>query len=139
MTPASPPAGFTAISRRQGPFNLLVGPIYERRTAEKVSLGLRVEEKHTNSRGICHGGVLATLADLALGYAMIGRTDKAGFVTVQLSVDYAGAARLGDWIESDIEVQRIGAQIAFCNGYLVVGERRIVRASGVFALAGKKP
>jgi acyl-coenzyme A thioesterase 13 len=135
----APPAGFTAIARRQGPFNLLVGPVYERRAAEKVSLGLRVAGKHTNSRGICHGGVLATLADLALGYAMIGRTDKSGFVTVHLSIDYAGAAKLGDWIESDIEVQRIGEQIAFCNGYLAVGDRRIVRASGVFALAGKKP
>lgn len=142
------PAGFTAITRRQGPFNLLVGPIYERRTADKVSLGLRVEEKHTNSRGICHGGVLATLADLALGYAMIGQTarggfekasDRSGFVTVQLSIDYAGAAKLGDWIESDIEVQKIGAQIAFCSGYLVAGDKRIVRASGVFALTGKKP
>jgi acyl-coenzyme A thioesterase PaaI-like protein len=41
--------------------------------------------------------VLATLADLALGYAMLARaSDKAGFVTAHLAVDYAGAARAGE-------------------------------------------
>jgi acyl-coenzyme A thioesterase 13 len=133
------PDGFLPISRRQGPFNTLIGPLHERREGERYTLGMRVAEKHTNSRGVCHGGVLATLADLALGYAMIGKAEgRTGFVTVNLSIDYAGSAKLGDWIESDIEVQRIGAQIAFCSGYLVVGAKRVVRASGVFALSGKK-
>ncbi len=133
------PEGFVPVSRRQGPFNTLIGPLYERRDGDRLAIGLRVEEKHTNSRGICHGGVLATLADLALGYAMIGKAEgRTGFVTVNLSIDYAGSAKLGEWIESDIEVQKIGSQIAFCSGYLVVGERRVVRASGVFALSGKK-
>src|SRR5262249_2887330 len=92
------------------PFNALVGPLYKRGTGDAVSTGLRIEEKHTNSRGICHGGVLATLADLALGYAMKSRLegDKAGgfgFVTVQLSIDYSGSARIGDWIESEVRIQ----------------------------------
>jgi len=133
------PEGFVPVTRRQGPFNVLVGPLFERRDGERIALGLRVEDKHTNSRGICHGGVLATLADLALGYAMIYRADaRSGFVTVHLSLDYAGSARLGDWIESDVDVQKMGAQIAFCSGFLLVGKRRVVRASGVFALSGRK-
>ena len=60
------PEGFRRIERLS-PFNALVGPLYERRDGEKVSIGLAIEAKHTNSRGVCHGGVLATLADLALG------------------------------------------------------------------------
>ena len=127
------PDGFRPIPRLS-PFNALVGPLYERRNGEAVSIALRVEEKHTNSRGICHGGVLATLADLALGYAMLARTgsDRA-FLTAHLSVDYAGSAKLGDWIESQIEVQRVGARLAFANGYLVADGKRIVRASALFA------
>src|SRR3954468_13103032 len=113
----------------------MVGPLYARsRRGAELSVGLRVEEKHTNSRGICHGGVLATLADLALGYAMLAKTGSdSAFVTAQLSLDYAGAARLGEWIESSVEVQRIGARLAFANGYLVAGGKRIVRASALFA------
>jgi len=116
----------------------MVGPLYARsRRGAELSVGLRVEKKHMNSRGICHGGVLATLADLALGYAMhVREGGKGGFVTAHLAVDYAGAAREGDWIESQVEIQRMGARLAFANCYLVTGEgRRIVRASAIFARA----
>lgn len=116
------------------PFNALVGPLYERREGDAVSIGLALEEKHMNSRGICHGGVLATLADLALGYAMLAKTgDRGGFLTAHLSVDYAGAARRGDWVESKVEIQRVGARLAFANCYLLAAGKPIVRASAIFS------
>ena len=127
------PEGFSKIERLS-PFNALVGPLYQRRDGDAVSIGLVIDEKHTNSRGVCHGGVLATLADLSLGYAMLAKSgDKPGFVTAQLSVDYAGAARAGDWVESKVEIQRVGSRLAFANCYLVVKEKPIVRASAIFA------
>ena len=123
---------------RLSPFNALVGPLYERRNAEGVSIGLVIEEKHTNSRGICHGGVLATLADLALGYAMLAKSgDKGSFLTAHLAVDYAGAAKAGDWIESQVEIQRVGARLAFANCYLIANDKPIVRASAIFARGGE--
>ena len=132
------PAGFKPLPAAS-PFNELVGPLYEKRGEGVVALGLRVENKHANSRGICHGGVLATLADLALGYGMIAKRGGArgGFVTAHLAVDYAGAASVGDWIHSEVEVQRVGSRLAFANGYLCVGAKRIVRMSGIFALPGR--
>ena len=131
------PAGFRALAPLS-PFNALVGPLYGRkRRGKELSIGVRIEEKHTNSRGICHGGVLATLADLSLGYAMHAKSGgKGAFVTAHLTVDYAGAARVGDWIEADVEVQRMGSRLAFANCYLVVDERRIVHASALFARTG---
>lgn len=130
------PPGFRALARLS-PFNALVGPLYARkRRGRELSIGLRIERKHTNSRGICHGGVLATLADLSLGYAMHAKLGgKASFVTAHLAVDYAGAARVGDWIEAEVEIQRMGARLAFANCYLVADGRRIVRASAIFARA----
>jgi len=129
------PEGFRPIPRLS-PFNALVGPLYERRSGEEVSIGLRIEQKHTNSRGICHGGVLATLADLALGYAMIAKTGSdAAFVTAHLALDYAGAARVGDWIESQADIQRVGARLAFANCYLIASGKRIVHASALFSRA----
>jgi uncharacterized protein (TIGR00369 family) len=133
------PPGFRPIPRLS-PFNALVGPLYERRQPGKeLSIGLRIEKKHTNSRGICHGGVLATLADLSLGYAMHAKVDgKAAFVTAHLAVDYAGAAKMGDWIEAVVEIQRLGSRLAFANCYLVAGARRIVRASAIFARSDRQ-
>jgi uncharacterized protein (TIGR00369 family) len=134
------PEGFVRVRRpRPNPFNEMVGPFYERRRGAEVSLGLYIEERHTNSRGICHGGLLATLADLALGYAALAAGKAAGgptsFVTVNLSLDFAGSAKAGDWVESEAAVQKAGARLAFVNGYLVANGRRIVRASAIFALS----
>jgi acyl-coenzyme A thioesterase 13 len=120
------------------PFNALVGPLYEKRDGDSVSIALRIEQKHTNSRGICHGGVLATLADLSLGYAMLAKSgDRGSFLTAHLAVDYAGSARIGDWIESKVEIQRVGSRMAFANCYLMSGGKPIVRASAIFARGGK--
>jgi uncharacterized protein (TIGR00369 family) len=133
------PAGFKPLPAAS-PFNALVGPLHEMRAADTISLGLRVDEKHSNSRGICHGGVLATLADLALGYALAVKIgSRKGFVTAHLDLDYAGAAQIGDWIHSEVEVQRVGSRLAFATGYLCVGASRIVRMSGIFALPGRAP
>jgi uncharacterized protein (TIGR00369 family) len=130
------PEGFQRVQRpRRNPFNELVGPFYERRRGEEVSLGLHIEERHSNSRGICHGGLLATMADLALGYAMLSIARQSSFVTVNLSLDFAGSAREGDWVESQAEVQKTGARLAFANCYLVANGVRIVRASAIFALS----
>ena len=132
------PDGFRQMSGLS-PFNSLVGPLYERRDGDTVSIGVAIGEKHTNSRGICHGGVLATLADLALGYAMLAKSgDRGSFVTAHLAVDYAGSARPGDWIESKVEIQRVGSRLAFANCYLLSGGQPIVRASAIFARGAKR-
>ena len=79
----------------------------------------------------------AWLADLALGYAIHGKSGgTAAYVTAHLAVDYAGAAREGDWVESRVEIQRIGSRLAFANCYLVCARRGIVRASAIFARSG---
>jgi uncharacterized protein (TIGR00369 family) len=131
------PAGFKPLPSAS-PFNELVGPLYEKPAEGAVSLGLRVENEHCNSRGICHGGVLATVADLALGYALMAKIGvRSNFVTAHLDLDYAGAAELGDWMHSEVEVQRVGSRLAFAAGYLCVGGSRIVRMSGIFALPGR--
>jgi uncharacterized protein (TIGR00369 family) len=131
------PDGFKPMPRLS-PFNALVGPLYERRTGTALSIGLLIEAKHTNSRGICHGGLLATLADVALGYTMhAAGGGRSGFVTAHLAVDYAGSAKVGDWIEAEVEIQRVGTRLAFANCYLVANGQRIVRASAIFAHAAK--
>jgi uncharacterized protein (TIGR00369 family) len=97
-----------------------------------------VAKKHTNARGFAHGGVLLTLADVALGYAAEDSVDPAArLITASISADFAGSAKLGDWVEARVDVQRVGGRMAFANTYLYIGERRVVRASAVFARTGE--
>lgn len=128
------PAGFVRL-RRGGPFMAGLGPLYCHRRDGRIIIALRIDERHTNMRGIAHGGMLATLADGALGIGLtLASDDKVSFVTVNLSTDFVAAARPGDWVEAHIDIQRVGKRMAFANCYLQVGEERILRASGVFAV-----
>ena len=82
-----------------------------------------------------HGGVLSTLADIALGYnAALSDDVPVPLVTASLNIDYAGSAKLGDWIYIDTDVHKVGRKMAFANCYFWVEKKRIARASGVFAV-----
>ncbi|MDP9371121.1 MAG: PaaI family thioesterase [Chloroflexota bacterium] len=136
------PAGFTPLFRTS-PFLQTIGPFYQRAEGDGLVLGLRIAEHHTNARGTAHGGLLVTMADIALGYnaSYLGVEKRAGvapaalLTTATLSVDFAGSAQLGDWVEARVDVQKVGQRLAFANAYLSVGLQRIVRASAVFAAA----
>lgn len=102
----------------------------------ELVIGLRVAEKHTNSRGIVHGGVLATIGDIALGYTMASSADPPRWaLTASLTIDYIGAARIDDWIEARVDKCKVGKTLAFANAYLTVADAQIARVSAVFAMA----
>jgi acyl-coenzyme A thioesterase 13 len=128
------PQGFKALRRGSSPFLSSLGPLYAKNEGSSVVIGLRIEEKHLNTRGVAHGGMLVTLADSAMGIVIaMSRSPPQPMVTVNLTADFADVARAGDWVEARVDVQKIGRRLAFANCHLRVGEKRILRASGIFA------
>lgn len=126
------PEGFEPIFR-SSPFLDLLGPIYNKKTESGLVIGLRAEAKHCNARDTVHGGVLSSLADIALGYnAAFQGKEPVPMVTASLTVDYAGSAKLGEWIEVSVDVQKVGKSMAFANSYFFVGTKRVARAGAVF-------
>jgi acyl-coenzyme A thioesterase PaaI-like protein len=136
MSDAIPPPGFEPLFRTS-PFLETVGPLFYRKDPELgLVIGLRIAEKHANARGIAHGGLLLTLADIALGYRTAFAHDPpTGMITASLSADFAGSAKIGEWIEAHVDIQKVGSRLIFANAYLMVDGERIVRASAVFARA----
>jgi acyl-coenzyme A thioesterase PaaI-like protein len=136
MSEPNPPPGFEPLFRTS-PFLDTVGPLFCRRDPQRgLVIGLRIAAKHTNARGIAHGGLLLTLADIALGYhTAFSQNPPAGLITASLTADFAGSAKAGDWIEAHVDIQKIGGRLAFANAFLTVEDERIVRASAVFARA----
>lgn len=127
------PEGFGPLAHAS-PFLHQFGPLHARRVEGRLVIALRVAEKHLNVRGIAHGGMLVTLADSALGIVVsTSQPAPRALVTVSLTTDFVDAAHRGDWVEAHVDVQKVGQRLAFASCYLVVGERRILRASGVFA------
>ena len=129
-----PPAGFEPLFR-SSPFLDTVGPLFYRKEPDGgFVVSLRVLPKHANARGGAHGGLLLTLIDVALGYrAAFSQDPPAALTTASVCADFAGTAKLGDWVEAHVDVQRVGNRLAFANAFLVVNGERLVRASAVFS------
>ncbi|MFK8048376.1 MAG: PaaI family thioesterase [Halioglobus sp.] len=128
------PEGFEPLFRTS-PYLDLLGPIYNKKAEQGLIIGLYAQQKHCNARNLVHGGLFSSLADIALGYNVAFQSDKPiPMVTASLTVDYAGSAKLGDWIEIYTDIQKVGKSMAFANCYFDVGAKRIVRASAVFGV-----
>lgn len=129
------PDGFEPLAR-SSPYTDLLGPIYQRKDPACLVIGISAGDKHCNARGQVHGGVLAALADIAMGYSAAFSTDPpTPMVTASQAIDYAGKASEGDWIEVHTDVQKVGASLAFANCYFHVGTTRIARASAIFSVS----
>ncbi|MDX2202106.1 MAG: PaaI family thioesterase [Hyphomicrobiaceae bacterium] len=109
-------------------------PLFSRRTGEAVQIGLYVGEMHCNSRGFLHGGVIAALADNAMGLSCVAALAEPprGLVTVGLTVDYVGAAKIGQWLQIEPRVLRAGKSLAFADALVTADGGVIARASASF-------
>lgn len=82
------------------PYALAAGPWYWRLEDGRMMVGMRIDERHVSIRGVCHGGVIMTMADmmsLPSGYAA-GLTDRL-VPTMTFTMDFIGPAKNGDWLE----------------------------------------
>jgi acyl-coenzyme A thioesterase 13 len=132
------PAGFVPYGE-PSPFLDRIGPLYQRDDERGLAFGLLVLEHHCNRRGIAHGGLLATLADVALGKSAEWKSEpRARLLTTGIAYDFIGIARLGEWIEAVADFHRVGREIAFANCYIRCGGKVIGRANGQYRVAPER-
>jgi uncharacterized protein (TIGR00369 family) len=139
MTAAAVPEGF-ARHFRQSPLTDPWEPIYSRQTSEAVIIGLRLDKPHTNSRGLIHGGLIATLADNAMGLSCGVKLGGGGprLVTVGLAVDFVGTAQIGQWLAVESEVIKTGGTLCFAQSRITADGVVIARANGTFRVVKAK-
>ena len=112
------------------------GPLFVRHDGEGLRLGFRVEKRHCNPLGICHGGMLATFTDMQLPFASRAQAGLTlNFLpTVSLSVDYLAPAPLGAWVEGRTEVLRRTKRLVFSQMVATADGEICVRANGIFRI-----
>jgi len=124
---------------RKSPFTEPWEPLYSKKTEKAVIIRLRLAKPHTNSRGLIHGGLIASLADNAMGYScalVMGWTTS--LVTISLAVDYVGSAEIGQWLAVESEVIKTGSTICFAQSLIKADDTVIARANGTFRVVPKK-
>ncbi|MFT4119874.1 PaaI family thioesterase [Bradyrhizobium sp.] len=138
MTSTDIPAGFEPHFRKS-PLTDPWEPIYSRKTDRAVIIGLRLAQPHTNARGLIHGGLIASLADNAMGYSCALVTDwTTSFVTISLAIDFVGSAGIGQWLAVESDVIKTGSTICFAQSLVKADDAVIARASGTFRVVPKK-
>jgi uncharacterized protein (TIGR00369 family) len=129
------PDGFRPI-KVGGAFVAHNGPLYGKWTGERLLLGFRVEERHTNPLKICHGGMLATFADMLIPCASMYQSamERRFLPTISLQIDYMGAAALGAWIQGEADVLRTTKNMLFGQGLVSADGQPALRISGIFKM-----
>jgi acyl-coenzyme A thioesterase PaaI-like protein len=130
------PEGISAHGRRS-PITEPWEPLYARVAEDRLVLATRLREPHCNSRHMPHGGFLATMADNAMGLSLgmnLARTGAPvdGLVTVSLTLDYLGSARLGQWLEFDTDFVKLGRSICFAEATVRADGVPVARARATF-------
>jgi len=128
-----PPEGFIALRGTSG-FLAHLGQLYV--NPPRRAVGIRIGPQHLNPLGIPHGGMLATLADTAIGMMMSleAGSKRPTAVTANLSLDYFDSARVGDWVEAHVSFDKLGNRLRFGSCKLMVGERCLLRATAIFSV-----
>jgi uncharacterized protein (TIGR00369 family) len=139
-TPARPdtdtPPGFRLL-KMLGGFMELNGPLYLRAEGPAVQIGFRVEARHVNPMGNCHGGMLATFCDMLLPLSVHRLSPEVGnrfLPTINLQIDYLAPAPLGAWVQGDVQVLRVTRTMVFAQGLVTADGTNAVRVSGIFKI-----
>lgn len=113
----------------------MVGPLFMRVDPERGPLfGFRVEQRHCNAIGICHGGMIATFADIYLPTQLRfdPEFDDGYTPTISLTLDFLGMARIGSWVEGSGRLLRRTGRMIFTEGLVTADGEPVLRASGAF-------
>jgi uncharacterized protein (TIGR00369 family) len=129
------PPGFVVAAAGSG-FASRNATFYGQWRDERLLLGFRVSEQHTNLGGVLHGGMLATFADTLLPYAAMYQAlgGRRFLPTISLQIDYLAPALMDAWVQGDAEVLRMTRNMLFMQAIITADDIPIARVSGIFKL-----
>jgi len=136
---AGVPQGFRALTL-SGDFIAVNGPLYLFHEGALVKLGFRVEARHTNPLGICHGGMTASFCDMLLPLSIHRKSAAIGerfLPTISLQIDYLAPVPLGAWVEGEAEVLRSTRSLVFAQGIVTADGAIAARVSGIFKVGAE--
>ncbi|MET3574407.1 PaaI family thioesterase [Bhargavaea ullalensis] len=115
------------------PFDSFLGFRYDRLSDDRVRVTLPVQDLYVNSSGVIHGGIISSLADVAMSNLV--PADEEGvqqMVTVDLGVSFLRGATGGS-LRAEAEIVKHGRTLvhAACTVY-DEEDRAVATAKGVF-------
>jgi uncharacterized protein (TIGR00369 family) len=128
------------LHQRHSPATAPWAPLYARIRPGCFEIGLTVAEPHCNARGLLHGGVMAALADNAMGLSLgvaLAEAEagaKPNILTSSLSLDYIASARIGQWVCITPRVLKAGGSSGVVDAVITADGALIARANASFRI-----
>lgn len=122
-------------------FNAHIGPIrFAQISDTEFCAALRIDERHINVGGVCHGGVLMSLADVAMGAGSYAAGGDHPCATISFDAQFLAGAKRDQWLIARSRQLRRVRELSFMDCELVSGGRAVLRASGIWKyLASRGP
>lgn len=132
------PEGFEPMPLSGGLFDV-IGPIYQRQIDGVWRYGMLMDaERHTNVRGVVHGGVLTSFLDQFMGKLVWDALVDKLAATISLSTDFLAGAGPGDWVEGEGEITRQTGSLVFMRARAFTDGKTLVTASGIWKVIGQR-
>ena len=120
-------------------FNKYIGSIYRMLLAAepvRAHFLFDVANRHLNGGGTVHGGLLMSIADIALGSTVYESVGQRRCSTVALNCDFVAAGASGQRIEINTRVTRKTRSVVFVAGSVEAAGTVLLTTSGIWKVLG---
>jgi acyl-coenzyme A thioesterase 13 len=129
----SVPDGYEPFS--PSPFGELVGPLYAGLRDSGPTIAVRVGSEHGNRNGRAHGGLMMTVADIALTRAAREQLPpNARVATADLHIAFLESVSEGEWLEAIPSIDRVGRSLIHGSCVLEAGAKTAARVLATLAV-----
>ncbi len=115
------------------PFDDFMGCQYERVSNTNIKVTMPIQPLFLNTIGVVHGGIISTLADIAMGNTTKTTGNKQSVVTVDIKTSFLKGAT-GEFLVADAHLIKKGRTLNHVDCYIYDENNVLVaKSSGIFA------
>ncbi len=122
-------------------YNAHIGPIrFASLGGNQWCATIVLDARHINVGGVCHGGMLLSLADVAMGASTFAAGGGHPCATIQMDSHFLAAAKAGQRLVAVATQLRKVRELSFMQCEVWAEGRQVMRASGTWKyLASRAP
>ena len=130
---------FKQISLKPGFMKHNGGVLFKTISKDEYHFKTTIKENHLNAAGITHGGFIAAFVDAGAGTAAHRSAESNPCVTVSLELKFISMVRLGQELIGKTKIQKKTKSMVFLTCELLVANKIVATASGVWKILKKLP
>ena len=130
---------FEQISLKPGFMKYNGGVLFKTISQDEYHFKATIKENHLNAAGITHGGFIAAFVDAGAGTAAHRSAESNPCVTVSLELKFISMVRLGQELIGKTKIQKKTKSMVVLTCELLVANKIVATASGVWKILKKLP